>query len=80
MVFQSYALYPHMNLFNNMAFGLKLAKKPKEFISEIVGKTSKALGLDHMMERKPGALIGWSAPARGTGPCNRAGSEGIPFR
>src|ERR1700752_4587848 len=58
MVFQSYALYPHMNLFNNMAFGLKLAKKPKEFISEIVGKTSKALGLDHMLERKPGALSG----------------------
>ena len=56
MVFQSYALYPHMNLFNNMAFGLKLAKKPKEFISEIVGRTSKALGLDHMLERKPGAL------------------------
>ena len=58
MVFQSYALYPHMNLFNNMAFGLKLAKKPKEFISEVVGKTSKALGLDHMLERKPGALSG----------------------
>ncbi len=58
MVFQSYALYPHMNLFNNMAFGLKLAKKPKEFISELVGKTSKALGLSHMMERKPGALSG----------------------
>jgi multiple sugar transport system ATP-binding protein len=58
MVFQSYALYPHMNLFNNMAFGLKLAKKPKEFISELVGKTSKALGLDHMLERKPGALSG----------------------
>src|SRR4029077_535227 len=58
MVFQSYALYPHMNLFNNMAFGLKLAKKPKEFISELVGKTSKALALSHMMERKPGALSG----------------------
>ena len=58
MVFQSYALYPHMNLFNNMAFGLKLARKPNEFISEIVGKTSKALGLDHMLERKPGALSG----------------------
>jgi hypothetical protein len=43
MVFQSYALYPHMNLFNNMAFGLKLAKKPKEFISEIVGKTFRRL-------------------------------------
>jgi multiple sugar transport system ATP-binding protein len=58
MVFQSYVLYPHMNLFNNMAFGLKLAKKPKEFISDIVGRTSKALGLDHMLERKPGAQSG----------------------
>ena len=54
MVFQSYALYPHMNLFNNMAFGLKLAKKPKEFISEIVGRTSKALGLDHMWSASRG--------------------------
>ena len=58
MVFQNYALYPHMNLFNNMTFGLKLAKKPKEFISEIVGMTSKALGLDDMLERKPRALSG----------------------
>src|SRR4029450_3632678 len=53
MVFQSYALYPHMNLYDNMAFGLKLAKKTKEFIADIVGRTSKALGLDHMLERKP---------------------------
>ena len=47
MVFQNYALYPHMTIFNNMAFGLQLAKKQKNFISEIVGRTSKALGLDH---------------------------------
>ena len=58
MVFQSYALYPHMNLYDNMAFGLKLAKKTKEFIADIVGRTSKALGLDHMLQRKPGALSG----------------------
>ena len=58
MVFQSYALYPHMNLFDNMAFGLKLAKKTKDFIADTVGKTSKALGLDHMLQRKPGALSG----------------------
>src|SRR5271166_3116807 len=53
MVFQSYALYPHMSIFKNMAFGLELAKKTKEFISDMVGKTAKALQLDHMMERKP---------------------------
>ncbi|HEV3210419.1 MAG TPA: ABC transporter ATP-binding protein [Chthoniobacterales bacterium] len=58
MVFQNYALYPHMTLYNNMAFGLQLAKKSKDFISETVGRTSKALGLDHMLERKPHALSG----------------------
>ena len=58
MVFQSYALYPHMNIFKNMAFALELAKKTKAFISEMVGRTAKALQLDHMMERKPQALSG----------------------
>jgi multiple sugar transport system ATP-binding protein len=58
MVFQNYALYPHMTIFNNMAFGLQLAKKKKDFISDTVGRTSKALGLDHMLERKPHALSG----------------------
>jgi multiple sugar transport system ATP-binding protein len=58
MVFQNYALYPHMTIFDNMAFGLKLAKKPKEFIQETVGKTAKTLGLENMLERKPGALSG----------------------
>src|SRR6202140_1765708 len=58
MVFQNYALYPHMTIFNNMAFGLQLAKKKKDFISEIVGRTSKALGLDKMLDRKPHALSG----------------------
>jgi multiple sugar transport system ATP-binding protein len=58
MVFQNYALYPHMSIFNNMAFGLQLAKKKKDFIQETVSKTSKALGLDQMLERKPQALSG----------------------
>ncbi len=58
MVFQNYALYPHMTIFNNMAFGLQLAKKKKDFINDTVGRTSKALGLDHMLERKPQALSG----------------------
>jgi multiple sugar transport system ATP-binding protein len=58
MVFQNYALYPHMTIFNNMAFGLQLAKKKKDFILETVGRTSKALGLDQMLERKPQALSG----------------------
>ena len=58
MVFQNYALYPHMSIFNNMAFGLQLAKKKKDFIQETVSKTSRALGLDQMLERKPQALSG----------------------
>jgi multiple sugar transport system ATP-binding protein len=58
MVFQNYALYPHMTIFNNMAFGLQLAKKKKDFISDTVNRTAKALGLDNMLERKPQALSG----------------------
>jgi multiple sugar transport system ATP-binding protein len=58
MVFQNYALYPHMTIFNNMAFGLQLAKKKKDYINDMVGSTSKTLGLDNMLERKPQALSG----------------------
>jgi multiple sugar transport system ATP-binding protein len=58
MVFQNYALYPHMTIFNNMAFGLQLARKKKDFIEETVSRTSKALGLNTMLERKPQALSG----------------------
>src|SRR5260370_8692520 len=56
MVFQNYALYPHMTIFNNMAFGLQLAKKKKDFIQDTVTRTSQALGLNQMLERKPQAL------------------------
>jgi multiple sugar transport system ATP-binding protein len=58
MVFQSYALYPHFTVFKNMAYALTLAKKAKEIISDIVGRTAKALQLNHLMERKPQALSG----------------------
>src|ERR1700741_3951635 len=58
MVFQSYALYPHMNIFRNMAYALEVAKRPKDEISETVTRTGKALQLDHLMERKPQALSG----------------------
>jgi multiple sugar transport system ATP-binding protein len=58
MVFQSYALYPHMTIFKNMAYALELTKKSKDFISDMVGRTAKALQLDKMMERKPQALSG----------------------
>lgn len=58
MVFQSYALYPHFNLFKNMAYALEVVKKPKDAIKAVVDKTAKALQLDHMMDRKPQALSG----------------------
>jgi multiple sugar transport system ATP-binding protein len=58
MVFQSYALYPHMNLFDNMAFGLKLAKVPEAEIKDAVTQAAKTLHIEHLLERKPKDLSG----------------------
>jgi multiple sugar transport system ATP-binding protein len=58
MVFQNYALYPHMNVYENMAFGLKLRKYPKPEIEERVLEAAKILGIDQLLERKPKALSG----------------------
>ncbi len=58
MVFQSYALYPHMNVAENMAFGLKLAKKPKHEIAQRVEGVAKILQLEKLLERKPKDLSG----------------------
>jgi multiple sugar transport system ATP-binding protein len=58
MVFQSYALYPHMNLYDNMAFGLKLAKVPKDEIDRAVMHAAKILHIDHLLQRKPKDLSG----------------------
>ena len=58
MVFQSYALYPHMNLFDNMAFGLKLAKMAPSDIDSAVNKAAKILHIDHLLQRKPKDLSG----------------------
>jgi multiple sugar transport system ATP-binding protein len=58
MVFQNYALYPHMNVFMNMAFGLKLRKFPKEEIDKRVREVAGILGLSHLLDRKPKALSG----------------------
>jgi multiple sugar transport system ATP-binding protein len=57
-VFQSYALYPHMNLYDNMAFGLKLAKVPKDEIDRLVTHAAKILNIDHLLQRKPKDLSG----------------------
>ncbi|WP_199621583.1 ABC transporter ATP-binding protein [Paenibacillus alkalitolerans] len=58
MVFQSYALYPHMNVYQNMAFGLKLRKFKKADIDKRVREAAKILDIEHLLERKPKALSG----------------------
>ena len=58
MVFQNYALYPHMTVFENMAFGLKLRKFPMEKINERVNEAAKILSIEHLLERKPKQLSG----------------------
>jgi multiple sugar transport system ATP-binding protein len=58
MVFQSYALYPHMNVYDNMAFGLKLRKTPKQEIKRRVGEAAEILGLEPLLDRKPRQLSG----------------------
>ena len=58
MVFQSYALYPHMTVYDNMAFGLKLRKFPKSEIKEKVQAAAEILGLTPFLDRKPKALSG----------------------
>ena len=58
MVFQSYALYPHMTVYDNMAFGLKLRKTPKQEIKKRVENAAKILGIEHLLDRKPRQLSG----------------------
>ena len=58
MVFQNYALYPHMTVYENMAFGLKLRKVPKADIERRVGDAAKLLGITDYLQRKPKALSG----------------------
>ena len=58
MVFQNYALYPHMSVFENMSFGLKLNKTPKEEIKRRVEEAARVLDITHLLDRKPKALSG----------------------
>lgn len=58
MVFQSYALYPHMSVYDNMAFGLKLRKTPKAEIDSRVNESARILGIQELLDRKPKALSG----------------------
>ncbi len=58
MVFQSYALYPHMTVYDNIAYPLKLKKVPKQKQSERVHQTADAMGIGHLLNRPPGQLSG----------------------
>ncbi len=58
MVFQNYALYPHMTVFQNMAFGLEMRKTPKEEVRRRVHEAAEILGIEHLLDRKPKQLSG----------------------
>src|SRR4051794_23321655 len=58
MVFQNYALYPHMNVYGNMAFSLKLSRRPKREIDERVRRVAKSLEIDHLLDRRVAQLSG----------------------
>ena len=58
MVFQSYALYPHMTVYDNMAFGLRLRKTPKQIIDQRVREAAKSLGIEQLLDRRPRQLSG----------------------
>ena len=58
MVFQNYALFPHLNVFSNIAFGMQLRKTPKSEIAERVRKTARLLGIEAVLQRRPKQLSG----------------------
>ena len=58
MVFQTYALYPHMRVYDNIAFGLRMRRTPADEIERLVGEAAKAMEIDHLLKRKPRELSG----------------------
>ena len=78
MVFQNYALYPHMTVRQNLAFGLKMRKTPKTEINRRVDDVAKILGLNEMLDRKPGAALRRPAPARRDGTRDGARARRLP--
>ncbi|BEQ16696.1 ABC transporter ATP-binding protein [Desulfoferula mesophila] len=58
MVFQSYALYPHLDVFGNLAFPLRMARRPKQEIKDKVGRAARLLGIEALLNKKPGQLSG----------------------
>ncbi len=78
MVFQSYALYPHLSVYENIAFGLRLRKMPKAEIDERVQKAAKLLGLEEYLEAQAARALRRPAAARRDGPRDRARAGGVP--
>jgi multiple sugar transport system ATP-binding protein len=78
MVFQTYALYPHMTVEQNMGFGLKMNGRPKAEISAKVAEASRILKLDDYLKRKPAALSGGQRQRVSIGRAIRARAGGIP--
>ena len=72
MVFQSYALYPHMSVYENMAFGLKLRKYSKEEIDKRVHEAARILEIEPYLDRKPKALSGGQRQRVALGACYRS--------
>ena len=72
MVFQNYALYPHMTVYDNMAFGLKLRKVPKPEIDKMVREAAKILDLEKLLDRKPKALSGGQRQRVAMDACDRS--------
>ena len=72
MVFQNYALYPHMSVFENMSFGLRLRKYPKHEIVRRVQEATEILGIKHLFGAPAAATLRRGAPARGAGARHRA--------
>ena len=80
MVFQNYALYPHMTVFENMSFGLKLRKFPKAEIKQRVDNAARILDITELAGPQAEGAVRRPAPARRHGPRHRAQSESVPVR
>ena len=80
MVFQHYALYPHMTVRDNMAFGLRNARVAKDEIETRVADAARVLEIEEHLDKKPGQLSGGPAPARRDRPRDRQGAQAVPAR
>src|SRR4030081_1647860 len=80
MVFQNYALYPHMTVYENMSFGLRLKRYPKDEIARRVREAARILDITELLPRKPPPPPGRPRPARREGPRDRPQSQGFSVR